>query len=66
MDQLSERTEAQSVENDTDSEYDIANDFTNTISQDSTGEPHSNSTLKPFYYTVQQINDFLDQTKKSV
>lgn len=63
VDQLSERGEAQSMDKSYDSEEsDIVDDFTDVSSQGSAAEKKCSLQMKPPYYTVQQINDFLNDT----
>lgn len=61
--QLTGRGETQSVNIDSDSEEsDIVDYLTDVSSQGSYAEKQCSLQMKPPYYTVQQINDFLDST----
>ncbi len=63
VDQLSEGGEAQSIDINSDSEEsDVADYFTDVSSQGSSAEKKCSLQIKPPYYTVQQINDFLNDT----
>ncbi len=63
VDQLSEGGEAQSVDINSDSEEsDVGDYFTDVSSQGSSADKKCSLQIKPPYYTVQQINDFLNDT----
>ncbi|KAI2650784.1 putative solute-binding protein [Labeo rohita] len=63
VDLLSEGGEAQSADINSDSEEsDVGDYFTDVSSQGSSAEKKQNLQMKPPYYTVQQINDFLNDT----
>ncbi len=63
VDQLSEGGEAQSIDIHSDSEEsDVVDYFTDVSSQGSSAEKKCSLQIKPPYYTVQQINDFLNDT----
>ncbi|KAL1281349.1 hypothetical protein QQF64_000152 [Cirrhinus molitorella] len=63
VDQLSERGESQSMDKSSDSEEsDVGDYFTDVSSQGSVAEKKCSSQMKPPFYTVQQINDFLNDT----
>jgi len=63
MDQLTEGGETQPDNNDSDSEgSEIVDYLTDVCSQESSAEKQLSPQMKPPYYTVQQINEFLDST----